>query len=165
MHIHRCGELERSADEVACGRRGKDEPFRGDALTRPEDAADGACPRFDDGSERLLHDIRETSTLVAGSRVGASIDGTALQIPVIPLHLADEALCDFGSGSASDEQVDRIANLSDLGEHYGGPGSNQQICRISDGWVCCNARKGIAASALQTHDKIRGRTSDRGDAG
>src|SRR6186997_2737572 len=107
MYVHR-GELLRAADEVARRGRGEHESLGGDALAVARDRHQRRAPGFRHGSERLLDYVGQAAALVAGSRIGAAISEAALEILVVPLHLADQVAADLFIDRSWREQVDGV---------------------------------------------------------
>ncbi len=130
-------------------------PLRRHAFAGTDDARDGAGAGFGDGAERLLDDVGQPAALVAGAGVGAAVDRAAAEVFVVPGHLADEIARDVLVRRARGQQVNRVADLRDLGEHDRGAGADEQVRRIADGGVCGDAGEGIAAAALQADDEVR----------
>src|ERR1700688_381058 len=71
MHVHRSGKLQRSTYKITRRSSGKDKPLAGDTLSWAKDSADGTTASLRDRTERLFHDIGQTTAFVPRRRIGA----------------------------------------------------------------------------------------------
>src|SRR4030095_3589218 len=154
MHVHR-RQLLCTANEIAGGRRGKDEPFPLSSFTLTCYFLDRRAARLGDRAEGFFHDVSQPSPLVSRSCVGAAIGPPASQIVVVPLHLTNQVAGHLFIGSSRGQEMDGITNFGDFRKQHGGSGTHQQIGRESYCRVASDSRESIAPSTLQSNHKVR----------
>jgi hypothetical protein len=118
--------------------------------------ADRRAARLDDRAHRLLDDVAQAAGLVARRGVGAAVGAAALQVGVVPGHLAHHGLGHFGRGGAGGELGDAVAHLGGLAEHHAGAGAHQQVGAEAHRRVGGDAAEGVAAAALHAHHQFAG---------
>src|SRR5690606_36732347 len=89
VDVHACGQLQRAPDEDAGRGGGVHQPRVPCALARRLDAADRCAAGLDDRTHGLFDDVRQAAALVARRGVCAAVSLSALQVIVVPGHLAD----------------------------------------------------------------------------
>ena len=154
MQVHAGSQLQRAANEVTGRRGGVGQATGFELFTRGEHAGNRRGAGLDDRAHGFFDDVGQAAFFVAGRGVGAAVGAAALQISVVPGHLADHGLGHFRSAGARGQLVNAVTHLSGFRKHHAGAGTHQQVGAKADRRVGGDAGKSVAAAALHAHHQL-----------
>ena len=133
------------------------------AVTRspgPMTPAIAAVPAFATEPSAFSTMLRQAAALVSRAGIRAAIRPAAIEICVVPRHLANQIARYVFVRCTRRQQMDCITHLRHFGKHHRRAGAHQQVRRITHRRISRDAGESVAAAALQADHQIGRRPRD-----